>query len=188
MPAILTIDGACQNLSAGHVFQAVKKERVSQKPTVAAARRAAEKERKPLTYIKTNIQFDYRLCLSGWSRKSDSGAIRSTRTGSVKVFSTLRARRVYEREHLPFLLTLEDFDVIHEIGYHQESGRPLTLKLLFLQNIGSIATIQRRVRRLKHLGVVQQRRSDGDKRNVELTISPDVVAIYKRLSASIKRS
>ena len=106
----------------------------------------------------------------------------------MKVFSTLRARRVYEREHLPFLLTLEDFDVIHEIGYHQESGRPLTLKLLFLQNIGSIATIQRRVRRLKHLGVVQQRRSDGDKRNVELTVSPDVIAIYKRLAASIKRS
>jgi DNA-binding MarR family transcriptional regulator len=105
----------------------------------------------------------------------------------VKVFSTLRALRAYEREHLPFLLTLEDFDVIREIGYHQESGTPLTLKLLFLQNIGSVATIQRRVRRLKRLGVVHQRRSDADRRNVELTVDPEVLNAYKRMSSLLKR-
>lgn len=105
----------------------------------------------------------------------------------MKVFSTLRALRAYEREHLPFLLTLEDFDVIREIGYHQESGTPLTLKLLFLQNIGSIATIQRRVRRLKRLGVVQQRRSDADRRNIELTVDPEVLGAYKRMAGLLKR-
>lgn len=105
----------------------------------------------------------------------------------MKVFAALKARRAFEREHLPFLLTLEDFDVIQEIGYYQEAGTPMTLKLLFLQDIGSIATIQRRVRRLKRLGIVEQRRSTSDRRNVELSINPDVLNIYGRMGSVFKR-
>ena len=33
-------------------------------------------------------------------------------------------------------------------GYHQPKGKPLTLKQLFLLGVGSIATVQRRLRRL----------------------------------------
>ena len=105
----------------------------------------------------------------------------------MKIFEKLRSLRVFEREQFEFLETLEDFDLVKEIGYHQEAGLPLTLKLLFLQNIGSVATIQRRLRRLKRLGVVQQRRSVNDKRNIELTINPEVCNLYRKAVLILKR-
>lgn len=105
----------------------------------------------------------------------------------MKIFEKLRSLRVFEREQFEFLETLEDFDLVKEIGYHQEAGLPLTLKLLFLQNIGSVATIQRRLRRLKRLGVVQQRRSVNDKRNIELTINPEVCNLYRKAALILKR-
>ena len=106
---------------------------------------------------------------------------------SVKVFDKLRSLRAFEREQFQFLETLEDFDLVKEIAYHQEAGVTLTLKLLFLQNIGSAATIQRRLRRLKRLGIVHQRRSDGDKRNVELTVDPEVCSLYRKAASILKR-
>ena len=106
----------------------------------------------------------------------------------MKVFEKLRSLRVFEREQFDFLETIEDFDLVKEIGYHQEAGMPLTLKLLFLQNIGSVATVQRRLRRLKRLGAVQQRRSDGDRRNVELTISPDIWTRYRKAALVLKKA
>ncbi len=123
---------------------------------------------------------DYSLCLSSTGHQENPAA--------VKIFDKLRSLRAFEREHLALLMTLEDFDLIKEIGYHQEAGVPLTLKLLFLQDIGSVATVQRRLRRLKRLGVVHQRRSEGDRRNVELTISPEICSIYKKAGAIIKRA
>ena len=95
--------------------------------------------------------------------------------------------RVFEKRHLPFLETVEDLDVVREIGFHQEIGHPLNLKNLFSQDIGSVATIQRRLRRLKALGVVHQRRADHDKRNVELTISPRVRETYRRIGSLLAR-
>ncbi len=111
-----------------------------------------------------------------------------SRRPAVKIFEKLRSLRAFEREQLEFLETLEDFDLVKEIGYHQEAGLPLTLKLLFLQNIGSVATIQRRLRRLKRLGVVQQRRSDDDKRNIELTVNPEICGIYRKVASILKRA
>ena len=107
--------------------------------------------------------------------------------GTVKVFDKLRSIRAFEREHLKLLETIEDFDLVKEIGYHQETGLTLTLKILFLQNIGSAATIQRRLRRLKRLGIVHQRRSDGDKRNVELTIDQEIWSLYRKAGLVMKR-
>jgi len=74
-----------------------------------------------------------------------------------------------------------------EIGYHEELGRPLTLKRLFLQNIGSVATVQRRLSRLKRLGVVLQTRSPRDRRNLELSVSPEVRRLYRRLDRLLAR-
>jgi hypothetical protein len=104
------------------------------------------------------------------------------------VFAELKERRQYEREHLSLLKTLEDFDLIQEIGYHQECGKQITLKLLFLQNIGSVATVQRRLSRLKRLGLVQHNRTDGDKRSVKLTLSAEVMAVYARLGSVRRRA
>jgi DNA-binding MarR family transcriptional regulator len=99
----------------------------------------------------------------------------------MSTFGRLHDMRAFQRRQLPLLHSIEDFDVIVEIGYHQDLGRPLTLKRLFLENIGSVATVQRRLSRLKRLGVVQQTRSPRDRRNLELTVSPEVRRLYGRM-------
>ncbi len=89
----------------------------------------------------------------------------------MRLFETLRALRAFERQHLDFLATVEDHHLVGEIGYHQAKGKPLTLKRLNLLGVGSIATVQRRLRRLKDLGLVQHRQAAGDRRSVELALS-----------------
>lgn len=108
--------------------------------------------------------------------------------GSVRIFHKLRMLRLFERRHLPHLRTVEDHDVVREIGYHEEMRIPLTLKALFLLDIGSVATVQRRLGRLKRLGVVLQKRSARDRRNLELTISPEVRGHYRRIGSLITRT
>jgi hypothetical protein len=103
----------------------------------------------------------------------------------MHVFRKLKMLRVFEKRYLPHLKTVEDHDVIREIGYHEEMRVPLTLKALFLLDIGSVATVQRRLSRLKRLGVVLQKRSAHDKRNLELTMSAEVRGHYKRIGLLI---
>lgn len=98
----------------------------------------------------------------------------------VAVFAKLRQIRSFERRFLSALTKLEDFDLVREIGYHQEQGRPLTMKRLYLLNLGSVATVQRRLRRLRQLGVILQRKLDRDARSVELLISPKLMTTYSK--------
>ena len=93
----------------------------------------------------------------------------------LPLFETLRALREFERRHLPFLQTLEDCDLVREVGYRQAKGRPLTLKELMLLGLGSVPTMQRRLRRLRQLKVIVQYRCATDRRAVELVLSPKVV-------------
>ena len=106
----------------------------------------------------------------------------------MKTFRALKAAHEFRRRYLPFLKTLEDVEVLREIGWHQSVGRPLTLKTLFLQGVGSAATVQRRLSRLKRLGAVHQARSAQDKRVLELTVNPDVWKLYQRLGDLMRKS
>jgi DNA-binding MarR family transcriptional regulator len=101
----------------------------------------------------------------------------------MRLFEKLRALRAFEKQHLDFFSTVEDHHLIGEIGYHQAKGKPLTLKQLFLLDVGSVATVQRRLRRLKELGLVQHRRAANDRRAVELTLSPKCVRIFAKYDA-----
>jgi len=98
----------------------------------------------------------------------------------VRVFERLRALRTFEKQHLGFLRTIEDHDLVREIGFHQAEGKPLTLKQLFLLDVGSVATVQRRLRRLKQLGIVHQHRSALDGRAVELTLTPKCLKLFEK--------
>jgi hypothetical protein len=58
--------------------------------------------------------------------------------------------------------SLEDFDLVIEIGYHQERRKTLTLKQVYMLGIGSIATVRRRLSVLKETGVVLLKRSQPE--------------------------
>lgn len=105
----------------------------------------------------------------------------------MSTFGRLHELRTLQRRQMPLLHSIEDFDVVVEIGYHEELGHPLTLKRLFLQNIGSVATVQRRLSRLKRLGVVLQTRSPRDRRNLELSVSPEVHRLYRKIDRLLGR-
>lgn len=104
------------------------------------------------------------------------------------VFRLLRDMRALEKRHLAFLETLEDRDLVCEIGWHQAEGRPLTLKKLFLLDVGSVATVQRRLRRLRRLGLVVQRRCEHDRRSIELTLSPKLLKLYEKYAELLAAS
>ena len=106
----------------------------------------------------------------------------------MKTFQALKELHEFRRHHLPFLKTVEDLELVREIGLHQARGRPLMLKTLFLQGIGSVATVQRRLTRLNRLGVIQRSRAAHDKRILHLTIAPHVWAIYSRLGRLMRKA
>ena len=102
------------------------------------------------------------------------------------VFAALRATRAFRRRHLDFLRTQEDLDLVLEIGFHQESGTPLTMKHLQLMGLASVPTLQRRLRRLRQVGAIIGRRSQEDGRAVELELSPRLLRTYARYGDLIR--
>jgi DNA-binding MarR family transcriptional regulator len=106
----------------------------------------------------------------------------------LKIFRALKASSEFRRRHMPFLKTLEDQDLIREIGFNQAAGQPLSLKQLFLHGIGSVATVQRRLARLKRLGIVEHRRAVHDKRILKLTLTPMARKLYTRWGRVMRSS
>lgn len=105
----------------------------------------------------------------------------------LKTFRALTALTEFRRRYLPFVQTLDDLDLVLEIGLHQAAGHPIALKALFLKGNGSVATIQRRLTRLKRLGVVAQERAGHDKRVQRLTLSPNIWKVYARLGRHMRK-
>jgi DNA-binding MarR family transcriptional regulator len=91
---------------------------------------------------------------------------------SLAVFSRLRELNAFRREHLPFMKTLEDCQLLGEIGYHHASGEPLTINAALRLDLGSVATMQRQIRRLRDGGVIALERGDGDRRTMVITLTP----------------
>lgn len=56
----------------------------------------------------------------------------------MKTFHALKELHEFRRDRLPFLKTVEDLELVREIGLQQARGRSLVLKTLFLQGIGSV--------------------------------------------------
>lgn len=98
----------------------------------------------------------------------------------MRQFEKLRALRTFRKEHADIFSTLEGHHLISEIGFHQAKGEPLTLKQLFLLDIGSVSTVQRRLRELKERGLVKYQPAAADRRAVELTLSPKCLRIFAK--------
>ena|SRR5579859_3127405 len=98
----------------------------------------------------------------------------------MAVFAKMRAVRAYKDEHLHHLQTVTDYRLIEEIGYHQERGAPLTMKGLYLLGLASVATVQRRLKKLREAGAIVTSRGGDDGRVVELTLAPKMYKAYSR--------
>ena len=85
---------------------------------------------------------------------------------------------------IPGIKTCKDFDILIEIGCHQEEGHPLTLKQLMLLGIASQATVRRYLSCLVRDGMVEKFESVNDHRTVMLRLSASTV---KTLSAHFSR-
>ena len=85
---------------------------------------------------------------------------------------------------IPGIKTYKDFDILIEIGYHQEEGCPLTLKQLMLLKIASQATVRRYLSHLVRDGMVEKFESVDDQRSVMLRLSASTV---KALSAQFSK-
>jgi hypothetical protein len=103
------------------------------------------------------------------------------------VFAHLRSLAEFRQKQLPFLETVEDQDLVREIGHYQVLGAPITLKQLLMLGVGSVATVQRRLQRLKRLGVVQQSHSQDDRRVIELSLSPACMRVFGKYEMLLAR-
>jgi DNA-binding MarR family transcriptional regulator len=103
----------------------------------------------------------------------------------MKLFTGLKKIREFERQQLPFLKSVVDFDIVIEIGYAEEQGQPLTLKQLFLLNIRSRTTVRRKLRRLIDQGIVLRRKHANDHRSSLLTISASSVRLLGKYGGTI---
>lgn len=109
----------------------------------------------------------------------------------MKLFAGLRKIREFERGQLPFLGSVHDFDIVIEIGYEEEHGRPLTLKKLYLLNICSRGTVRRKLAALIAQGIVIRRKHPMDKRASLLVIAPSTIKLlgkYIGLLSSVSAS
>jgi DNA-binding HxlR family transcriptional regulator len=98
-------------------------------------------------------------------------------------FLAKRLLRDFEREHLRFISSIEDLDVVWAIGYGQRTGKPISLKDLCTGEFGAPKTVRRRIERLRGLGIVEQSRSDKDRRRVEYCLTDktlEALETYKR--------
>jgi len=105
----------------------------------------------------------------------------------LALFDKLRQLRAFEREHLQFLKTIEDYDLLSEIAYRQASGNRMTMNEVLRLDLGSVATVQRQLRRLRHAGVVALERHDGDRRIAVISCTAKtmrVMAEYAELLSS----
>jgi hypothetical protein len=103
----------------------------------------------------------------------------------MKLFTGLKKIRAFERQQLPFLRSMFDFDIVIEIGYAEEQEQPLTLKQLLLLNICSRATIRRKLVTLTEQGIVIRRTQAKDHRASLLMISPTTVKLLGKYGGTI---
>ena len=89
-----------------------------------------------------------------------------------------RRHRVLAKRYLPFLKTLTDFDIAAEVGFHELSGTPLTVKQLLLLELAPPVTVFRRLNRLCEMEILLRTQSQRDRRVHELRLSPPVHRLF----------
>ena len=97
------------------------------------------------------------------------------RCGDLEPF---RRHRLLAKRYLPFLKTLTDFDIAAEVGFHELSATPLTVKHLLLLELAPPVTVFRRLNRLCEMEIILRTQSQRDRRVHELRLSPAVHRLF----------
>ena len=113
------------------------------------------------------------------STSNPTGAMQKLTARDLEPF---RQQRLLAKRYLPFLKTLADFDIAAEVGFHELSLAPLTVKQLLLLELAPPVTVFRRLNRLCDLGVIVRTRSPRDRRVHELRLSPAVHRLFAMYS------
>jgi DNA-binding MarR family transcriptional regulator len=103
----------------------------------------------------------------------------------MKLFTGLKKIREFERQQLPFLKSIVEFDIVIEIGYAEELGQPLTLKQLFLLQIRARTTVRRKLARLIDQGIVVRRKHAKDLRASLLIIAPATIKVRGKYGGTL---
>jgi DNA-binding MarR family transcriptional regulator len=103
----------------------------------------------------------------------------------MRLFTGLKKLREFERQQLPFLKSVIDFDIVVEIGYAEEQGQPLTLKQLILLNFGSRTTVRRKLATLSKQRIVIRRKHANDHRVSLLIVSSSGVKLLSKYAGLI---
>ena len=103
----------------------------------------------------------------------------------MKLFTGLKKIREFERQQLPFLKSIVEFDIVIEIGFAEEQEQPLTLKQLFLLNIRARTTVRRKLARLIDQGVVVRRKHAKDLRASLLHIAPATIKVLGKYGGTL---
>jgi hypothetical protein len=100
---------------------------------------------------------------------------------ALEVVENLLMMRAIRRCLLPFISTLEDYDIFVICARHFLAGNPVNLKCLLSYEIGPSKTIQRRLTRLKKLRIVCERVDTDDRRTKWLELDRSVVRKLERV-------
>ena len=99
---------------------------------------------------------------------------------SLKRLRVLTAAR---REWLPFVASLEDYDILIAISAADEEGAPLGFKQLRLLNLAPQSTLQRRLKRLLAEREIKTVPQGGDRRRLVYSLSAKTLTAYKHFMA-----
>ena len=103
----------------------------------------------------------------------------------MKLFTGLRKIRELQRSHLPFVQGILEYDIVIEIGFAEEVGRPITLKRLFLLNISSPSTVRRKLSQLVKDGTIIRQKTENDQRTSVLSVGAAAVRAFGKYGGSI---
>jgi len=116
------------------------------------------------------------------------GKLRSVPTPAEErsAFTLLCGLQDLARRHLDFVATLEDVELLCRVGLRQRQDDPMVIKEAFLLGGGSVATVQRQLRRLRAAGVIEQKRSAADRRAMHLLLTPKALRAFASYAALLR--
>jgi DNA-binding MarR family transcriptional regulator len=105
------------------------------------------------------------------------------------LFDNLTRTVTYERNHLWFVRSREDWNIILAIGHAAEQGEPIGFKQLTLLEVASPSTLTRKLKRLISDEVIRRVIPPHDGRMVTYSLTKstaDAFRRYERLLRSLR--